>query len=159
MFFKHVPQLPRMIQRTTFLHRIRLIPSHPDFPHASLLHAISASAAAHTARVSSINPEALEQATLLMGSNGIPPDFLHDFGLAQAYAAKQSIDSLAVRCTAGSSRSIFQVTQASVSGEMTRLPIDRLDYSRRSLFREGYATPSAIDEQYCTGTHQVNGAR
>jgi len=135
------------------------MPSHPDFPHASLLHAISASAAAHTAWVSSIHPEALEKATLLMGPDGIPPEFLNDFGLAQAYAAKKSIDSLAVHCTAGSNRSIFQVTQASVSDELTWVPIDRLDYPRRSLFREGYAPPSAIDKQYCTGTHQVNGAR
>lgn len=66
-----------------------------------------------------MTPEALEDAGLLVGSSGILPGTFNDFGLVQAYAAKCSIDTLALHCTAGSNRSVLQVTQASVS----RIPI------------------------------------
>jgi hypothetical protein len=66
-----------------------------------------------------MTPEALEEATLRVDNKGLPPEMFNDFGLAQAYAAKRSIDTLAAHCTAGSIRSIFQVAQASVSRKLT----------------------------------------
>ncbi|OCF35875.1 hypothetical protein I316_02368 [Kwoniella heveanensis BCC8398] len=50
-FFASVPSVPRCIHRQTFLTRLALPPTHPDFPHTSLLHAICAAAARYTAAV------------------------------------------------------------------------------------------------------------
>lgn len=43
-FFSKVPALPRMMNRSKLLQRMTLPPTHSDFPHASLLHAICACA-------------------------------------------------------------------------------------------------------------------
>jgi hypothetical protein len=43
-FFTKVPALPRMMNRAKLLQRMTLPPTHSDFPHASLLHAICACA-------------------------------------------------------------------------------------------------------------------
>ncbi|WVQ95303.1 hypothetical protein IAU59_002398 [Kwoniella sp. CBS 9459] len=50
-FFASVPSVPRSIHRQTFLTRLALPPTNPDFPHTSLLHAICAAAARYTAAV------------------------------------------------------------------------------------------------------------
>lgn len=100
--------------------RLRLPPTHPDFPHASLLHAICAAAATHTTCVASLHPEALERMLMRVNAKGMPLELFDDFGLAQAYAAKRAIDTLAAHCTVGNARSIFQITQASVSFRITK---------------------------------------
>jgi len=43
-FFTKVPALPRMMNRAKLLQRMTLPPTHSDFPHPSLLHAICACA-------------------------------------------------------------------------------------------------------------------
>ena len=43
-FFAKVPALPRMMNRSKLLLRMTLPPTHSDFPHPSLLHAICACA-------------------------------------------------------------------------------------------------------------------
>jgi hypothetical protein len=43
-FFTKVPALPRMMNRAKLLQRMTLPPTHSDFPHASILHAICACA-------------------------------------------------------------------------------------------------------------------
>ncbi|WWC72694.1 uncharacterized protein I206_106658 [Kwoniella pini CBS 10737] len=50
-FFNMVPSVPRVIHRQTFLARLALPPTHSDYPHVSLLHAICAAAARYTAAV------------------------------------------------------------------------------------------------------------
>jgi hypothetical protein len=45
-FFDLVPNIPRMLNRARFLARLALPPTHSNFPHPSLLHAVCASAAA-----------------------------------------------------------------------------------------------------------------
>ncbi|WWC92412.1 uncharacterized protein L201_007369 [Kwoniella dendrophila CBS 6074] len=50
-FFNMVPSVPRVLHRQSFLARLALPPTHTDFPHVALLHAICASAARYTAAV------------------------------------------------------------------------------------------------------------
>ncbi|WWC65309.1 uncharacterized protein I303_107926 [Kwoniella dejecticola CBS 10117] len=50
-FFNMVPSVPRVIHRQSFLARLALPPTHTDYPHVSLLHAICAAAARYTAAV------------------------------------------------------------------------------------------------------------
>jgi hypothetical protein len=106
-----------MIHRATLQSRLRLPPTHPDFPHASLLHAICASASVHTAWVVSLNPKRLEEVTQRVNTKGVPMELFEDFGLSQAYAAKGAIDILAAHYSNGTARSVFHVIQASVSCE------------------------------------------
>ncbi|RXK41931.1 hypothetical protein M231_00652 [Tremella mesenterica] len=50
-FFSVVPSTPRLLHRQRFQARLTLPPTHPDFPHPALLHAICAVAARYTAAV------------------------------------------------------------------------------------------------------------
>ena len=50
-FFAKVPTVPRILHRPTFLKRLTRPPTHPDFPHVALLHAICAAAGRYTAAV------------------------------------------------------------------------------------------------------------
>ncbi|OCF78937.1 hypothetical protein I204_00881 [Kwoniella mangroviensis CBS 8886] len=61
-FFNMVPSVPRVLHRQTFLTRLALPPTHADFPHVALLHAICATAARYTAAVKCRPvPEAIEK--------------------------------------------------------------------------------------------------
>ncbi|WVQ86138.1 hypothetical protein IAT38_008306 [Cryptococcus sp. DSM 104549] len=51
-FFTMVPSVPRVLNRQSFLLRLALPPTHPDFPHRALLHAICAAASRYSAAVS-----------------------------------------------------------------------------------------------------------
>ncbi|TYJ53884.1 hypothetical protein B9479_005433 [Cryptococcus floricola] len=50
-FFTTIPSVSRVIHRQTLLARISLPPTHADFPHSSLLHAICAVASRHSPAV------------------------------------------------------------------------------------------------------------
>lgn len=51
MFFNMVPSISRLLHRQTFQSRLLLRPTHVDFPHTALLHAICAVAARYSAAV------------------------------------------------------------------------------------------------------------
>jgi hypothetical protein len=44
-FFELVPNMPRVLHRSRFLARLALPPTHSNFPHPALIHAICAAAA------------------------------------------------------------------------------------------------------------------
>lgn len=50
-FFNVVPSVPRLLHKQRFLARLSLPPTHPDFPHVALIHAICAVSARYTAVV------------------------------------------------------------------------------------------------------------
>ncbi|WVW80553.1 hypothetical protein I302_102538 [Kwoniella bestiolae CBS 10118] len=50
-FFNMVPSVPRVLHRQSFMTRLALPPTHAEFPHVALLHAICATAARYTAAV------------------------------------------------------------------------------------------------------------
>ena len=45
VFFERVPNIPRLLHRARFLARLALPPTHSNFPHPSLIHAVCAAAA------------------------------------------------------------------------------------------------------------------
>lgn len=51
-FFTMTPSVPRVLHRQSFLARLALPPSHPEFPQRALLHAICAAASRYSAAVS-----------------------------------------------------------------------------------------------------------
>ncbi|ODN76130.1 hypothetical protein L202_06058 [Cryptococcus amylolentus CBS 6039] len=51
IFFTTIPSITRVIHRQSFLARLSLPPTHPEFPHKSLLHAICAVASRQSAAV------------------------------------------------------------------------------------------------------------
>ena len=57
VFFNMVPSISRLIHRSTFEERLRLPPTHPNFPHTSLLHAICAVSARYSAAVNTISTD------------------------------------------------------------------------------------------------------
>jgi hypothetical protein len=103
-----------MIHKGNLLYRVRLPPTHKDFPHASLLHAICAIAATHTAWVNSIPPEKVEETTTRAISCGQNLEEIEDFGLAQAFAARRAMDQSATCCAMGSGQTMFGLVQAAV---------------------------------------------
>lgn len=113
-FFNCVPQIPRMIHKGNLFYRVRLPPTHKDFPHASLLHAICAIAATHTAWVNSIPPEKVEETTTRAIACGQNLEEIEDFGLAQAFAARRAMDQSATCCAMGSGSLMFGLVQAAV---------------------------------------------
>jgi hypothetical protein len=49
--FNSIPAISRLLHRPSFIARLSLPPTHPDFPHSALLHAICAVAARYSATV------------------------------------------------------------------------------------------------------------
>jgi hypothetical protein len=56
-----VPSISRLIHRQTFQARLLLRPTHPDFPHSALLHAICAVSARYSAAVKTCSVETVIQ--------------------------------------------------------------------------------------------------
>lgn len=113
-FFNCCSQISRMIHRGHFMPLLKLPPTHIDFPHPALLHAICALASMHTAWVYSLPPEALEdsmQRALILGDN---LEAFDDFGLAQAESATRAIRRSIMICNMGPGRMIYEVLQAEV---------------------------------------------
>lgn len=52
-----VPSISRLLHRQTFQSRLLLRPTHPNFPHTALLHAICAVSARYSAAVKTCTPE------------------------------------------------------------------------------------------------------
>lgn len=106
--------MPRMIHRATLMTRLRLPPTHPDFPHPSLLHAICAAAATYTACVNSLPPEALDESVDRHKAMYGTIEGVEDFGLAQAEAGQKSIRMSTQTCMMGPGNMVVEITQASV---------------------------------------------
>ncbi|ODN84683.1 hypothetical protein L202_00579 [Cryptococcus amylolentus CBS 6039] len=96
--FDNVPNLPRMLHRARFLSRLALPPTHANFPHPSLVHAICASAAAWC------DPSVYEKSTRdkqwanygmdgsgLWGPEGKPTKKASSFGARQTLFAKEAV--------------------------------------------------------------------
>ncbi|WWD17684.1 hypothetical protein CI109_102125 [Kwoniella shandongensis] len=113
-FFTCVPLTPRMLHRASLLARIKLPPTSPDFPYPGLLHAICASASAHTAWVNNLAPHLLEVAVQQHILAGLDMTSIEDFGLAQAAAAARSVDLVASICMMGGGSLIFQLAQTAI---------------------------------------------
>lgn len=56
-----VPSISRLIHRQTLQARLLLRPTHPDFPHSALLHAICAVSARYSAAVRTCSVESVIQ--------------------------------------------------------------------------------------------------
>jgi hypothetical protein len=68
-----VPSISRLIHRPTFEERLRLPPTHPNFPHTSLLHAICAVSARYSAAVHTISTdEWVRRVDGRLGAKGVP---------------------------------------------------------------------------------------
>jgi hypothetical protein len=95
--------------------RLQLPPTHDEFPHPALLHAISAHASSYTAWVNNLPPEGLEDAVeqhkQLYGSL----DGIEDFGLAQAEAAQRAIAMTTQKCMMQDGSVMVEICQANVS--------------------------------------------
>jgi hypothetical protein len=104
-----------MFHRPSLMTRVKLPPTHTDFPHASVLHAICAVASTHTAWVNSLPPEALEDAIKRQILIGNTLENIEDFGLSQLEAARRSIHESTNICAMGPGRMMFEVLQANVS--------------------------------------------
>ncbi|KIJ45633.1 hypothetical protein M422DRAFT_778839 [Sphaerobolus stellatus SS14] len=94
IFFRCDPCGPRILHRPSFMVAIQLPPTHPDFPHPALLHAICASASRWT----------LQEATV--GPDGIRRDRFSEF---HAQKTRSYIDQ-----TMASGAQIFPVLQACI---------------------------------------------
>jgi hypothetical protein len=151
VFFTHAPLMPRMIHRPSLMSRLRLPPTHPRFPHASLLHSICAFASTLTAWVTSIPPEMLQEAIETHKETIGSLDGIADFGLAQATAAQTSI-SLATHSTiAHTGQMLVEICQASVSPRSLRTCIPqayKADHPHRHLLCEKLANAGLDSGRY-----------
>ena len=115
LWFARVPQYPRMISEQALIARTRLPPENPNFPQASLLHAICASASAFTGMVDSMAPMELPFALHRQTTSGYDLGSIADFGLAQAESSQTAIRTADQTCLFAPSEATFEVLQASVS--------------------------------------------
>lgn len=85
-FFQLVPNMPRLLHRSRLLARLALPPTHSNFPHPSLIHAICASAA------SWCPPAVYERSTLARAWDGNWPNEKNmTFALRQAAYGKEAV--------------------------------------------------------------------
>jgi hypothetical protein len=111
-FFQYEPQTPRMIHRPTLLMRVRLPPTHPDFPFPGLLHAICSAAAPHTAWIHNPRPEEVEEMSMRAIEQGLDLEDGQDFALAQAEAAERCIRHTTTMCMMGTGKYMFDLSRA-----------------------------------------------
>ncbi|ORX39776.1 hypothetical protein BD324DRAFT_233779 [Kockovaella imperatae] len=88
-FFDLVPNIPRLLHRSRFLARLALPPTHPNFPHPAMIHAICASAA------SWCSPDIYQKSRILqtqtvMGEKPDPRASM-SFALKQAAYGKEAV--------------------------------------------------------------------
>jgi hypothetical protein len=114
-FFQFESQVNRAIHRPTLLTRIRHSPTHPDFPFPGLLHAICSVAAPHTAWITTLKPDELEEASLRHIELGLDLETSEDFAIAQAEAAERTIRHATTCSMMGSGKLMFDIARAQVS--------------------------------------------
>jgi hypothetical protein len=89
-------------------------PTHTDYPHPSLLHAIAAVAAVHTAWVKSLAPSQMVSARDRAIKEGMNLELLEDFGSAQAESAMRSVHETVGGCNMGPGNHFFDIARALV---------------------------------------------
>lgn len=104
-----------MIHRPTLLTRIKLAPTHRDFPFPGLLHAICAAAAPHTAWTVSISPDKLEDSRYRHVAMGLDLETAEDFATAQCEAAERCIRHGTMTQMIGTGQYVFDLVRAHVS--------------------------------------------
>ena len=104
-----------MIHRASFLPRLHLPPTHPNFPNAALLHGISAMAALHTAWVNSVPPEHIESVVERHKQFNNDLEGVDDFALSQAEAARRVIHLTFTSCAMADGQVMFEQCIAGVS--------------------------------------------
>ncbi|ORX37390.1 hypothetical protein BD324DRAFT_446614 [Kockovaella imperatae] len=112
-FFNSVPHFGRILHRASLLARVRLPPTSPDFPHASLLHSICATAATHTAWVNNVPAEAMEEMLLKNQFLKTSLEISEDFALMQGDLAEKSMKQAASLCMMGPGNTMLEIAQAS----------------------------------------------
>ena len=111
-FFQFEPQVHRIIHRPTLLTRVRLPPTHADFPFPGLLHAICAAAAPHTAWITTLKPEELEATTTRHIDLGLDLEQCEDFAVAQSEAAERTFRHATAVCMMCSGSFVFDMARA-----------------------------------------------
>jgi hypothetical protein len=106
-FFELVPNLPRLLHRARFLSRLALPPTHSNFPHPSLIHAICAIATSWCA-------PALYERSRVARTYDEKTGREVNFGLHQASVAKETVHE-----GLNSGNRMFDVVRAMVSGPVT----------------------------------------
>lgn len=151
-----------MIHKGNLLYRARLPPTNKNFPHPSLLHAICAIAAPHTAWVTSVPPDLVEEMATRAIASGQNLEEIEDFGLAQGFAARRAMDQSFTSCVMGSGHMIFEIVQASVRSlahtalfASLLLTQSSTDHPVRSLLPQGHAAPRLAHCRLCAATHQI----
>ncbi|WVO12766.1 hypothetical protein L204_100374 [Cryptococcus depauperatus] len=113
IFFDLVPNVPRILHRARFLARMTLPPTHSNFPHSSLIHAICAIAATWCDPGIYIKSTRDRQWAKNEESTNIRRDSgsktTGDFGLRQITFAKE-----AVRCGLDTGDRLFDVVRAMI---------------------------------------------
>ncbi|ODO08706.1 hypothetical protein L198_00439 [Cryptococcus wingfieldii CBS 7118] len=118
IFFTKVPTVSRIIHRDSFMTRLSHAPTHPDFPHLALIHALCAiasrhSAAVHTRTVQENLQQTAQDAKKDNPGRGEPADPANEdcFSEQQAiYASRVAMSSL----HHVSGRGLFDVLQATI---------------------------------------------
>lgn len=112
-FFDQIPNLPRILYRPRFLARMALPPTHSNFPHPALIHAICAAAAARCPEEvysKSTRDKQWEKLEFSVGCISDSESVRTGFGLRQTMFAKEAVqDGL------NTGNRLFDVVRAMVS--------------------------------------------
>ncbi|OWZ59311.1 hypothetical protein C356_01070 [Cryptococcus neoformans c45] len=93
-FFDQIPNLPRILHRPRFLARMALPPTHSNFPHPALIHAICAAAAARCPEEvysKSTRDKQWEKLEFSVGCISDSESVRTGFGLRQTMFAKEAV--------------------------------------------------------------------
>ncbi|WRT70814.1 uncharacterized protein IL334_007813 [Kwoniella shivajii] len=115
-FFNMVPSVHRVLHRQSFLARLALPPTHSQFPHVALLHAICATAARYTAAVKCRPvPEAVEktnQDAKRANGKGLPNDDPADETCFSERNARYALNAMKFEHVSG--RGLLDMLQAMI---------------------------------------------
>ncbi|ORY31272.1 hypothetical protein BCR39DRAFT_558301 [Naematelia encephala] len=118
-FFSMVPSVPRLLHQTSFKARLALPPTHPDFPHPALLHAICCVTARYSAAVKVESVQ--ESVERIDKSTSVPPGGPGRRTVEEEIAAEQCFAernakyaSLEMRYDNPTGRRMFEILQAQV---------------------------------------------
>ncbi len=126
-----VPSVSRVIHRATFTARLALPPTHTNFPHTALLHAICAvaarfSAAVYTAPVEEVvltTDRALAGLTTRKSGSSTEDDIAEIKCFAERNARYALIE---IRADESKGDKLFEILQAEVSGPSCRQCVERV---------------------------------
>lgn len=134
VFFAMVPSISRLLHRQTFLQRLRLPPTHPNFPHVALLHAICAVSARYSAAVRTLSVEDwikrvdARLAPDSKGQGGAGKIWIEEeIAMEECFGERNAkYAQLEARLESASGRKLVDVVQAMVRYELTRTEMEIL---------------------------------